>query len=398
MDQTSNIALNRPARQSSTSAWSTNRNPELDARIANNGDIVSQKYFHTDNETNPWWQVELDGVFVIEKISIYNRAEFKDRLNRFTVLRSCNGSDWFPIFQKRGENSFGELSISIDRPGLAKYIRVRLDGYDCLHFRECQIFGRRPDPDEQDRLQAEDECAIKERSRIPDGRKGHLSQIGGFHVFVDDVNYGGKVRRALDNGAYEGKERELVSKFVKSTDRVIEVGTAVGVVSMTAASIVGPQNVLTFDANPHIVADAKENFARNGFEDINGNVAVLVCRKNFGDGKMFDFHISKEFWASRLYVGSNNADIVETVRINTRCLEDEIEKHRANVLICDIEGGEIDLLSEADLSAIRLIIIETHYWAVGELPTDKMISRLIAQGFYLHLGVSGGNISVLRRL
>ena len=35
--------------------------------------------------------------------------------------------------------------------------------------------------------------------------------------------------------------------------------------------------------------------------------------------------------------------------------------HRAKVLICDIEGGEVDLLMQSDLARIKKIIIETHY-------------------------------------
>jgi hypothetical protein len=87
----------------------------------------------------------------------------------------------------------------------------------------------------------------------------------------------------------------------------------------------------------------------------------------------------------------------KTVRIPVFCLELEIAAHKANVLICDIEGGEVELLADADLTGIRLIIMETHYWAAGEAATDAMIRNLILQGFSFHLGVSGHHVSVLRR-
>ena len=399
MDQLSNVAINRPVKQSSTSTWSISKNPEIDARVANNGDLISRQYFHTSAEINPWWQVELDGVFVVERVSLYNRLDARDRLKRFTILRSSNEKDWFPIYRKFDSASFDELSVDIEEAGLAKFIRVRLDGYNFLHFRECQVFGRRPDEEERRQLQAQDVDMLDERSRVPQGRKGHFASIGAFSIFVDDENYGKNVRNALESGRYESRERELVAKFVRNSDKVIEIGTAVGAVSMTAASIVGPQNVTTFDANPYIIADARANFARNGLDYIISHAAVLACRKNFtDDSSTADFYISKEFWASRLYVGKSASDIVETIKVEIKCLEDEIETHKANVLICDIEGGEVELLSDADLSCIRLIIIETHYWAVGEMPTDKLINKLISQGFYLHIGASGEGVAVLRRL
>jgi methylase of polypeptide subunit release factors len=151
-------------------------------------------------------------------------------------------------------------------------------------------FGK---PGEQERLQGEDARVLQETSRLNEGRKGHFTKVGSFDIFVDEDKYGPKVSRALDNGGYEGRERALVSKFVQSTDKVIEVGTAVGVVSMTAASIVGPKNVLTFDPNPDIVADARANFIHNGLADINSKVAILACKKKFEEGGTVEFHISK---------------------------------------------------------------------------------------------------------
>jgi hypothetical protein len=50
-------------------------------------------------------------------------------------------------------------------------------------------------------------------------------------------------------------------------------------------------------------------------------------------------------------------------------------------LICDIEGGEIELLIGADLAGIRLIIMEVHNWAVGVRSTDAMLRWLIVNGF-----------------
>ena len=51
----------------------------------------------------------------------------------------------------------------------------------------------------------------------------------------------------------------------------------------------------------------------------------------------------------------------------------------------------------ADLAGIRLIIMETHYWAVGEAATDAMMRKLVVEGFAIHLGRSGHGIVVLRR-
>lgn len=65
--------------------------------------------------------------------------------------------------------------------------------------------------------------------------------------------------------------------------------------------------------------------------------------------------------------------------------------------ICDIEGGEVDLLMQADLSGLRLLILETHVWAVGEARTDAMIRKFVLDGFAIDLDASGQGVAALRR-
>jgi FkbM family methyltransferase len=167
---------------------------------------------------------------------------------------------------------------------------------------------------------------------------------------------------------------------------------------MTAAKIVGANNVLTYEANPKIAKDARRNFAYNDVTAIQSRVAVLYNRFRFNNApKEVDFHISRDFWASRLHISGGSQDIVETARVPTACLEDQIAAWRATALICDIEGGEVDLLMDADLTGIRLIIMETHNWAVGARATDAMMRWLIVNHFNVDLQHTGNAIAVLYR-
>ena len=158
---------------------------------------------------------------------------------------------------------------------------------------------------------------------------------------------------------------------------------------MTAASIVGAANVLTFDANSEIVADAQRNFHRNGLGEIKLRWGVLKNRQLIHEeNETVDFYITKDFWGSRLRISENSQEILKKVRVPVFCLEDEIKVHRGNVLICDIEGGEVDLLTQSDLTGVTKIIIETHLWAVGERETDEMMRKLISNGFSIDLNLS----------
>lgn len=395
-----NLALNRPARQSSVSPWSTDQDPEIDARIANNGDISAERYFHTAAEPNPWWQVDLEAPAVIRSVRLHNRRQMAGRLRHFTLLGSIDGMYWRPIFNKADDAIFGQgddapYVVDVGADTLARYVRVRLNGHDNLHFRECEVFGFLPDPGLRDHLmQAQAPVAISA------DRAGSLVEIGGFTVFVDHARYGEQIVRFLNRGIYELPERGCVTRFVHPRDRVIEAGTAIGLVAMTAACIVGASDVLTFDANPDILDDARANFHRNGMSAITARAGVLRNRASLATtaaDQTAEFHIHRNFWSSSLSASPDAPDTIRTVRVPVLCLEDQIAAHRANVLICDIEGGEVDLLTEADLSGIRLIILESHYWATGEAPADAMVRKLILDGFSIHLGASGNNVSVFRR-
>jgi hypothetical protein len=50
------------------------------------GNTGGMSITHTENEINPWWKVDLNGVFYIENIVIWNRADCcKERLSNANV-------------------------------------------------------------------------------------------------------------------------------------------------------------------------------------------------------------------------------------------------------------------------------------------------------------------------
>jgi FkbM family methyltransferase len=266
--------------------------------------------------------------------------------------------------------------------------------------------GYAPDSDERIALQAgferesrriRDDRAASER-QLAEGRDGFITKIESFSVFVDTERYSQRMIEALRNGGYEGGERSIVNSALRSNDRVIEVGTAVGAVSMTAAKKVGAENVMTFDANPAMTADARRNFAANKLGGIKASVGVLRNRRRWVDDETeIDFYVARDFWASRLFAKADSEDIVQVVKVPLVCFEDKVRDHGANVLICDIEGGEADLLDDANLEPIRLILMEIHYWAVGRARIDNMIRILIGQGFNVNFSYTNKNIVVLDR-
>jgi len=142
-----NLALDKPATQSSVCGWSHGTTLEDDAKGGNNGTLREPGRYglHTEWELNPWWQVDLGQPFIIDEIRLHNRqGNTAYRLRHFTLLVSADGVTWHEFHRKTDYAVFDELPYVV-HPGpcvQARFIRVRLDGEDFLHFDQCLVYGR----------------------------------------------------------------------------------------------------------------------------------------------------------------------------------------------------------------------------------------------------------------
>lgn len=137
-----NLCLNKLAQQSSLSKWSANN----DAQQGVNGIKNGKFSFHTDFELNPWWQVDLESIYALTEVRIYNRLDFcADRVRTLSAHISIDGENWQQVYS----NSQGEVFGGIDgKPlkvsllsAIARYIRVQLNEVNCLHLDEIEAYG-----------------------------------------------------------------------------------------------------------------------------------------------------------------------------------------------------------------------------------------------------------------
>jgi FkbM family methyltransferase len=222
---------------------------------------------------------------------------------------------------------------------------------------------------------------------------GKIYDLDGLKVMVPPEGYGEAITTSIARGGYEAIERSTVPKILRPGDRVLEVGGAIGVVSMAAARVVGAGNVMSFEANPNLIEHARRNFELNALQ-VNARCAVLQNRVDWGGpNQTLPFYVHKDFWASSL---ATKPGTVSVICVPTLCLEAEAQAFRANVLVCDIEGGEIDLLTLADLTSFDRIMMEIHYWA-GREDINRLMRKLIFEGFTVDFELTGNATVVLHR-
>jgi hypothetical protein len=137
-----NIALNKPAQQSSTSRWSKPN----DAQGAVNGIKTGRFGFHTDKESNPWWQVDLETLYVLSEVRVYNRIDTdRERANTLLISVSPDNYNWQQIYLNQPNNIFGgidgkPLIVPINST-ITRFLRVELNQENYLHLDQVEIFG-----------------------------------------------------------------------------------------------------------------------------------------------------------------------------------------------------------------------------------------------------------------
>lgn len=146
IDKTKNIALGKKATQSSLSAYST----PAGANGAINGNKTGYFGFHTSSEQNPWWMVDLENIFDLSAIVVYNRLDAgSERSRTLKVNVSEDGLNWNLVYDHSGRRPFGGIRLLNGIPPLfvdLNHVKARFVKLECVantyfHLDEVEVFG-----------------------------------------------------------------------------------------------------------------------------------------------------------------------------------------------------------------------------------------------------------------
>ncbi len=139
----SDLALHRHANQSSIYG----DNQTYNASKGVDGSLAT--YFHTKNDSNSWWQVDLGESYPLSEVIIYNRQDLfrPDRARTLMVLLSNDSANWKPVYDNVKDNSgkiFGLKgeALTVDLKGeKARFVRLQLQEKNWFHLAEVEIYG-----------------------------------------------------------------------------------------------------------------------------------------------------------------------------------------------------------------------------------------------------------------
>lgn len=175
-----------------------------------------------------------------------------------------------------------------------------------------------------------------------------------IHVPLELTDY--KFRGRFILGTYEQEEATYLSRFLKPGDCILELGACLGYVScMSNKMLEDLQKHVVLEANPSLIPYIARNREENGCGFHIENTIISKANTN-------------TFYIHDLIVGgSQKRKTAHKIEVDGKSIP-QLEKKYAlnfNVLIMDIEGGELEFLRnhKEELRGIERVFMEIHPFA-----------------------------------
>lgn len=137
-----NISNDKQAFQSSISQWSFYN----DASRACSSEIEIKDFaFHTSKEQNPWWILDLSGIYLLEHIEIFNRIRCSlELIKNIKMALSIDGCSWIWIdIVQYMSNDLKSIQVPLEEKFYARFIRLEVFDYCYFHLSQVNVFVRK---------------------------------------------------------------------------------------------------------------------------------------------------------------------------------------------------------------------------------------------------------------
>lgn len=179
------------------------------------------------------------------------------------------------------------------------------------------------------------------------------------------------IANSIRAGTYEAHEAALLSGLIQQDEVILEIGAGCGLISTVCAKNPHSSKVECVEANPNLIDVIRMTHSLN-------DVDVVVHNEILGktDGET-DFYVHADFWAS-----GTHSFLGTPIKVKTTSFQKRLDDLRPTMLVIDIEGGEMDIFDEVDLSGVRKIMVELHQPTIGRRGMKKVFDTLSRQNFH----------------
>jgi len=202
------------------------------------------------------------------------------------------------------------------------------------------------------------------------------------------------IAEALSTGAYEAEEARIVARSLKPCDRVLEIGSGLGFVSTLIARDDRVTSLLAIEADPRLAKRATSTLLLNNCGCAEVMNAVLAPEATIGE--MATFYQRPDFWMSSMF--ETDVPYDRAVSVPVLSLNELLRSRAITCIVCDIEGGEVGLLKDADLAGVDRVIVELHDHITGLSGVSSLFDTMRRKGFTYDPRCSEGTVVLFRRL
>lgn len=205
-----------------------------------------------------------------------------------------------------------------------------------------------------------------------------IREIDYHGVTLHIENLPAEMRQKIVKGAYETNEIMLLPNLISTEDKVLEIGSAIGFISLYCKKVLGVKTLVTVEANPETIKHLKRNYELN---DASPN---LIAAALSPEDRTIDFFVSPMFWTDSLVSNSSN-NKKTAIKVRGVTFESLINNCGINptAIIIDIEGAEQYITLDHIPPTVSKILIETHAKFIGIRKAYSVLENLIKRGFWI---------------
>ncbi|TSD87015.1 FkbM family methyltransferase [Mycobacterium sp. KBS0706] len=198
--------------------------------------------------------------------------------------------------------------------------------------------------------------------------------VHGLRVPVDRGEVSPTIWSALVEGTYEAKEARWAPKAARPGDRILELGAGIGVITSLLASV-PDVTVWAFEADPDSADLARRVLKANGLSNVELHQGLLAA----GEPREFTFYKRRDLWMSSLVEHQGSYD--DVIGLVSQDIDAVVRRHAISLLVMDIEGAELELLSRAELPGVERIFCELHDHLYGLEGIQEITVQLARKGW-----------------
>lgn len=206
-------------------------------------------------------------------------------------------------------------------------------------------------------------------------------ELRGIKIPMDGSIISSEVSKYILDGSYEAREASGIQEIITEGERVLELGSGIGFLSSLILKNPKVEAFLGVEAHPRLPRFIKRLFRLNGVDGKILNVAVTSDQSP----KTIDYYVRKDFWVSSILPvwsvpSAQDSSHEELVKVKCLSLDHLIRDFRPSLIVCDIEGSELDLFRAADLSSVSKVYLELHPEVIGFEGIKKLHKIFARQG------------------